>query len=147
MDQEVVNGISRLAEIAAVNSISAINTKIRTSRAKGDAASTIAELEEIIQELINERSELQRLATLFKEKILAESIDGSDIRYITTEIIPLIEKIMKQDGGQTDNSTQQMIDNFKEVLSPQILTILQLVGFNYKKAIGEPLTDLLHGYI
>lgn len=106
MDQEVVNGISRLAEIAAVNSISAINTKIRTSRAKGDAASTIAELEEIIQELINERSELQRLATLFKEKILAESIDGSDIRYITTEIIPLIEKIMKQDGGQTDNSTQ-----------------------------------------
>lgn len=40
-----------------------------------------------------------------------------------------------------------MIDNFKEVLSPQILTILQLVGFNYKKAIGEPLTDLLHGYI
>ena len=34
-------------------------------------------------------------------------------------------------------------DQLKRILSVETLTIMQLIGFNYKQAIGEPLTLLL----
>ena len=38
---------------------------------------------------------------------------------------------------------QVEVEPIKKILSVETLTIMQLIGFNYKKAIGEPLTLLL----
>lgn len=35
----------------------------------------------------------------------------------------------------------------KQLVSTEMLTILQLVGFNYKRAIGEPLTRVVEALI
>ena len=35
------------------------------------------------------------------------------------------------------------LEQIKSLLSVETLTIMQLLGFNYKRAIGEPLTLLL----
>jgi hypothetical protein len=35
----------------------------------------------------------------------------------------------------------------QEVVSVEMLTVLQLVGFNFKAAIGEPLTQVVEGLI
>ena len=39
--------------------------------------------------------------------------------------------------------SREQLDQLKKILSVETLTIMQLIGFNYKKAIGEPLTLLL----
>lgn len=37
----------------------------------------------------------------------------------------------------------QMMDALKSILSVETLTIMQLIGFNYREAIGKPLTELV----
>ena len=41
----------------------------------------------------------------------------------------------------------ESLDAFKSLLSIQTLNVLQLIGFNFKQGIGEPLTDLLKNII
>ena len=41
------------------------------------------------------------------------------------------------------NDKKDDFEQIKSLLSVETLTIMQLLGFNYKKAIGEPLTNLL----
>ncbi len=36
-----------------------------------------------------------------------------------------------------------MINVVKPILSVETVTVLQLIGFNFRKAIGEPLTELV----
>lgn len=40
-----------------------------------------------------------------------------------------------------------MVDVLSPLISKETLTILQLLGFNFRKAIGEPLTVLLQKLI
>ncbi len=41
----------------------------------------------------------------------------------------------------------EQLEQLKKILSVETLTIMQLIGFNYKQAIGEPLTLLLRKII
>lgn len=50
-----------------------------------------------------------------------------------------ISGILKQD----EEKNQAALALLGAVLSPQTLKILQLLGFNYKEAIGIPLTTLV----
>ncbi|MFN0089296.1 MAG: hypothetical protein ACKVWR_03355 [Acidimicrobiales bacterium] len=54
--------------------------------------------------------------------------------------MPTIKKLAEA-GGNGD--TDQMIDLLTPILSVETITVLQLLGFNFKKAIGEPLTTLV----
>jgi hypothetical protein len=39
------------------------------------------------------------------------------------------------------------VEAIKKLVSVEMLTVLQLVGFNFKAAIGEPLTQVVEGLI
>lgn len=149
MDPILTASFAKLTEIGAKNSVASISTKIRSSKAEGDKDKTISELQEIIQELIDDRAELQRIGSILKERIIAESIDVSDIKYITNTIIPTVEKLLLEEAGseKEKEKVQKYVNTLKDILSPEILTIFQLIGFNYKKAIGEPMTKLIEGLI
>lgn len=41
-----------------------------------------------------------------------------------------------------NNSNINSFNDFTELINVDILKAMQLLGFNYKAAIGEPLTDL-----
>ena len=45
------------------------------------------------------------------------------------------------------SKTVNSILSLRPLLSKETFNILQLLGFNYKKAIGEPLTELINGLI
>lgn len=53
--------------------------------------------------------------------------------------MPLIEGLLPDNKGQ--------VEILKSLLSKETLRILQLVGFNYRAAIGEPLTELVRNKI
>lgn len=51
-------------------------------------------------------------------------------------MLPVLKDFMPEDKAED-------FEKIKSILSVETLTIMQLLGFNYKRAIGEPLTLLL----
>ena len=127
---------ANLIEATARNSASIISNKIKASKAKKDNKETINELEEIISDLLADKAEIQRIAQAYEQELVSQKITKEDIQYITDNLFPiLIDFVPEKDRDQ--------IEQFKKILSVETLTIMQLIGFNYKQAIGEPLTILL----
>ena len=129
-----------LAEVATRNTASLITNKIAAIKAKKNDKETISELEEIISELLSDKAEIQRIAQSYEQELVSQRITEKDIKYITDNLIPIINEFIPSDK-------KDELNQIKPLLSVETLTIMQLLGFNYKKAIGEPLTNLLKKYI
>ena len=125
---------ANLAEVCARNGASFISNKIRASKTKKNDKETIAELEEIISDLLNDKSEIQRIAQAYEEELVSQKITEDDIKYITDNLLPVFSEFMPD---------KVQFEQLKKILSVETLTIMQLIGFNYKQAIGEPLTLLI----
>ena len=50
-------------------------------------------------------------------------------------------------SGQSSEELNNAVKILSPLVSKETLTILQLLGFNFKKAIGEPLTSLIREMI
>jgi hypothetical protein len=146
MDPELQALGARLAESVVRNTAAAIADRINTLRAKRRDADTIAELEQIVNDLIADKSELVRIAQAYQEELVAQQISKSDVEYITTNIVPVFEKLIESSapqGGGTAGVPQQFMDLIRPILSVETVTVLQLLGFNFRKAVGQPLTELV----
>ena len=145
MDPELQALGLQLAEAAARNSASSILDRIRARKALKKSDETVAELEDIINELLSDKAELIRIAQSFEQDMVAQRISSDDVSYIVDNIIPVLQRLMElgSEDGESASAIQQQVDLVRPILSAETLTILQLVGFNFRKAIGEPLTALL----
>ncbi|MFH4338650.1 hypothetical protein WAJ35_25055, partial [Acinetobacter baumannii] len=54
---------------------------------------------------------------------------------------------MKNSDNENAQNISKSLDMIKPLLSKEMFNILQLLGFNFKQAIGEPLTVLIRGMI
>lgn len=135
-NEVIVKLASNLIEISARNTATYIADKIKTSKAKKNDKETINELEEIIQNLLNDKIEIQRIAQAYEQELTSQKITESDIEYITDNLLPIFSKFIP-------DSQKENFEQIKSLLSVETLTIMQLLGFNYKRAIGEPLTLLV----
>ncbi len=136
----------KLGEAAVRNSASAVFDKIRAIKAKRNEKEIISELEELINSLLADKNELIQIAEAYRQEFVAQQISQDDIQYITESFIPRLEELIEQ-AGTPDETVQKTLDGIKSLLSVEMLTVLQLVGFNFKRAIGEPLTFLLQKLI
>lgn len=147
VDPILAQHFASLAELGARRTASSITTRIQASRTAKDHEQTVVDLQEIIQELLQERGELLLIATAMKDRLVAQSIDGADIKYMADSLIPALEDLTARfspDGGE---GAEQALEVLKRLLSPEILTILQVLGFNYKQGIGTPLTALTEAHL
>lgn len=126
----------KLADSAVRNTAGIVTDKITKIKAKRDDKQTIRELEDIVNELLEDKSELIRIAKTYEQELVSQKITEKDIKYITDNVLPLLENFVPA-------NQKEMVDQIKSVISVETLTIMQLLGFNYKRAIGEPLTALL----
>lgn len=147
MTSEVVTLGMELATIAGRKSVEAIFDKIRTVKKKGDKEEIISNLEEIINDLISDKNRLIQISQAYEENLITQKITQGEIDYITNSIIPLLEDILKQTNQDDAEKIQSMIDLITPILSKEIFNIMQILGFNFKQAIGEPLTELLASFI
>ncbi len=138
----------KLTESAVRNTAGAISDKISSIKAKRDDKQTIRELEDIVNNLLDDKSELVRIAQAYEQELVSQKISDEDIEYITTTLIPLAEAfIEKTEDEQERAKNQENLDMVKAVLSKETITVMQLIGFNFKQAIGEPLTSLIRRLI
>jgi len=149
--QQVAALTTRLGEAVIRNTAGVVYDKIQTVKAKKNDKETINELEEIINSLIADKNELVQIAQAYEQEFVAQQISQEDIEYITKSFIPVLKKLIEQTSSDENADGVTNIGNAIDVLTPllsvEMLTVLQLVGFNFKKAIGEPLTLLLQKFI
>src|SRR5699024_3191573 len=141
---ELIKASTQLAQYITQQSTVVIRDKLRISKESKSDKEKINVLEEIIQELLAEKNELIQIAQVYDEQMVAQKVSEEDIEYITVNIIPLIEKLIDNaDDEEEAEENRRNLDTFKPLLSKETFNILQLLGFNYKRAIGEPLTKLV----
>ena len=144
---EMITLGTELASIAGRKSVEAIFDKIRTVKKKGDKDEIISNLEEIINDLISDKNRLIQISQAYEENLITQKITQEEIDYITNSIIPLLEEFLKQSSQDDSRKIQDGINAIKPILSKEIFNIMQILGFNFKEAIGEPLTELLAAFL
>jgi len=147
MTVEIATLAAELASIAVRNTASAVFTRVKAIRTGKQHAEQVNELNAIINELVDDRNQLIAIAQAFEQELVAQRISNDDISYITEKLIPAAERLMELTGGGQDAQVTGTVDLLKTVVSVEMLTVMQLVGFNFKRAIGEPLTNLVEALI
>ena len=104
MSPEIELLAQQLAEIAARTTATEVADRIRAKRVAKKDAETIRELEEIVNELISDKSELIRIAHAFEENLAAQRLSDSDVKYLTDNLFPIVTELIEQsaEGAQSD---------------------------------------------
>ncbi len=149
VSKEILTLGIELANIVGNRSVESIFDKINVAKKKGDNEETIIKLEEIINELISDKNNLIQIAQAYQEKIITQKITDNEIEYIIENIIPLAEQILKKTAFEEEEKEKikEGLEIIKSIISKETITILQILGFNFKKSLGEPLTDLVESLI
>lgn len=134
---------AQLAASAARNTASAIADKIGAVRASKSVSDQVAALEQIVSDLIADKNQLTHIAQAYQQELVAQQLTPGDVRYITETVVPLLEQFADGMGGQDGAQLKKQIQAFKPLLSVETINILQLLGFNFRQAIGTPLTRRL----
>lgn len=138
----------QLAASAARNTASALTDKIGSMRASKSAAEQVAALEQIVSDLIADKNEVTRIAQAYQQELVAQQLTPGDVRYIADTVVPLIEQLVDGMGEEGEGEKiKQQIQTLKPLLSVETVNVLQLVGFNFRQAIGAPLTRRLKDVI
>lgn len=144
---ELIKASIDLSKFLIQNTTQTIIDKKKLAKAKGNNEETIQSLEEIINTLIAEKNQLIEIAQTYDEHLVSQKISENDIEYITDSLIPLLESILEKDETDEGVKNRESLEMLKPLLAKETFNILQLLGFNFKKAIGEPLTLLINNLI
>ncbi len=128
----------KLKDVSARNTAETVYDKIKLVKQKNNDKETVNVLEDLINNLITDKNELIQMTKCYEQEFITRDISNEDIEYITRELLPLVTTFLPFSGG--DN---EFVSTIKKVLSAETLKILKLLGFNYKEAIGQPLTNLV----
>lgn len=123
----------------------AIWDKIRVARENRNKDEAINNLEEIITDLIADKNKLIQTCQFYEEQLITQTTSDEDIDYITEKFIPLLENVINKSDDPEGN--REKLEMAKPLISKETFKIMQLLGFNFKQATGEPLTQLLRNFI
>lgn len=144
---EMITLGTELATVAGRMTVETIFDRIRAIKGKGNKDEIINNLEEIISELITDKNNLIRISQAYEEKLITQKMTEKEIEYITQSVVPLLEEMLSQGNSEDVEKMQDGLNLIKQLLSKEMFNIMQMLGFNFKKAIGEPLTELLASLI
>ena len=141
LDNTIVELGTQLGILAANNTASTIYNKISVLKLKKADEKTIAEYEEIINDLITEKQELIRIANAYKQQYENINISDEDMEYLHNTLRIVLE------STSPDGKTDENLSVALAFLNKDTLKTMQLIGFNYKEGIGRPLTELCEEWI
>ena len=154
---ELVGLGSSLTELAIKGTATAITSKIRTIKDEKNTEKIRNTYDEIVNELLNEREEAVRIAQSYKSELESVVISDEDIKHLHNTVSRVLEIIKKsqisaatligEDAVEKVKAQVESYEQIKELISVDTLKTMQLLGFNYKAAKGEPLTLMLKNFI
>ena len=143
IDPQIIELGTRLADAAARNGAALVTDRVRGLLASGKKDDAIAGLEQLVSELVSDKNEMTRIAQAYQSELVAQRLSSGDVRYIADTIVPKLEEMALPMGGAEGEKFRAGIAGLKPLLSVETVNVLQLLGFNFRRAIGEPLTELV----
>lgn len=144
-------GVS-LAELAVKGTVSTVSKKIRAAKEIKEVEKLRSTYDEIVNEILLEREEAVRIAQAYKSELERIIISDEDIEHLHNTVARLLEIIKAfqlvsamAKGEEEIEKVKKQVESYeqiKELISVDTLKTMQLLGFNYKAAIGEPLTQI-----
>ena len=144
-------GVS-LTELAVKGTVSAVSKKIRAAKEIKEVEKLRSTYDEIVNEILLEREEAVRIAQAYKSELERIVISDEDIEHLHNTVARLLEIIkafqlvnaLSKNNDEMERVKKQVesYEQIKELISVDTLKTMQLLGFNYKAAIGEPLTQI-----
>lgn len=144
-------GIS-LTELAIKGTATAVTNKIESVKDEKNVEKLRNTYDEIVNELLAERDEAIRIAQAYKSELDRIVISDDDIEHLHNTVSRILEIIKAfQIVAATAKGSEEVAkvtaqvegyEQIKELISVDTLKTMQLLGFNYKAAIGEPLTQI-----
>ncbi len=129
---------ANLTTLAVKGTVTAVNTKIKAIKTEKNIEVLKNNYDEIVNELLSEREEAIRIAQLYKSEIDKIKISDEDITHLHSTVKRVLDIFQIMNPLSPIDTFQQI----QELINVDTLKTMQLLGFNYKKAIGEPLTEL-----
>ncbi len=146
-----------LTELAIKGTATAVSNKIKAIKEEKNVEKIRRTYDEIINELLDEREEAVRIAQAYKSELEKVVISDEDIQHLhntVSRILEIIKDIQMTNAEPLGEAAVEAVNNqvrsyeqIKELISVDTLKTMQLLGFNYKVAIGEPLTLMLKNFI
>ena len=144
MEQYVTEALVKagveLTTLVVKGTTTLVNSKVQSLREERNADKLRNTYDEIINELLLEREQALRIAQAYKEEYDRVNIGNDDIEYLHNtlkQVIKLLSSFTTMDENKRSNMNQLVA-----LLNKDTLKTMQLLGFNYKEAIGEPLTEV-----
>lgn len=144
MEQYVTEALVKagveLTTLVVKGTTTLVNSKVQSLREERNADKLRNTYDEIINELLLEREQALRIAQAYKEEYDRVNIGDDDIEYLHNtlkQVIKLLSSFTIMDENRRSNMNQLVA-----LLNKDTLKTMQLLGFNYKEAIGEPLTEV-----
>ncbi|MCQ1530065.1 hypothetical protein [Lutispora saccharofermentans] len=129
---------ANLTNLAVKGTVSAVSNKIKSIKMEKDVEIIKNKYDEIINELLSEREEAVRIAQVYKTELERYEISDDDIMHLHNTVERVLEILKKM----VPTTPVESYEQFKELINVDTLKAMQLLGFNYKAAIGDPLTEL-----
>ncbi len=148
----IVNLSAALSTLTLKGTATAIHGKIEGLKKEKDADTIRNSYNEMINQLLEEREEAVRIAQTYKTELEKVVISDEDIEYLQQTVSKMLDVINSLQLVDTFNAEPEKqakarasiaaVESIKNLISKDVLKTMQLLGFNYKAAIGEPLTEL-----
>ncbi len=135
-ESALVDASVQLAVFAGKNIVSSVSNRFQAIRAKKNLEEVCNSYEEIINELVAERSQVLAIAQAYEAELKRYTLGDKDIEYLQNTASAALD-VMSTFAPGTD---LQGFESLKALISVDTLKAMQLLGFDYKKAIGDPLT-------
>jgi archaellum component FlaC len=143
--EAIVNLGTELTKLAIKGTATTVAKKVLAIKNEKDINSIRTVYDEIINELIQERDEAVRIAQSYKFELDRVEISDKDIEHLHNTIsrfFEILRKISPAINNSNGSGGLEIFEQLKELINIDVLKTMQLLGFNYKAAIGEPLTEL-----
>lgn len=141
-----------LSTLALKGTAVVVHGKIESLKKERNVDVVRTSYNDIVNQLLEERDEAVRIAQTYKQELEKVVISDEDIEYLqqtVSKVLDIINAMQLVNGLSSDPDKQaklqnsiNAVENLKGLISKDVLKTMQLLGFNYKAAIGEPLTML-----
>ena len=140
MEYEIASLAVSLAQALTKDTVNWVRTEIEVAKKKKDLIQAQNEYEAIIQTLVNEKLEIQRIAQQYQQLYSGITISDEDFEHLhktLSEMLPVAIGLNPE-----SRSGIEAFQTILDLINVNLLKSMQLIGFDYKEAIGRPLTQV-----
>lgn len=136
MEEQLWELVRQCHAVMMANGAATVRSKMDQAAAKRETVAQVELLNEIVSQLIEDRALMFGVVQGLEEQLQAKRLSADDIEFIASTVLPTLRDL----GIEMDDEAAEVVER---LLSKDMLNVMQVIGFDYREAIGRPLTQIV----